>query len=62
HLKMLLEPVAGGPMLDAIAFNVDTTLWPDPSVRQARLAYRLDINEFRGSRNLQLLVEHIEAL
>ncbi|MGL5007448.1 MAG: single-stranded-DNA-specific exonuclease RecJ [Plesiomonas sp.] len=62
HLKMLLEPIAGGPMLDAIAFNVDTTLWPDPTVRQVRLAYRLEINEFRGNRNVQLLVEHIDAL
>lgn len=60
HLKMLLEPVDGGPLLDGIAFNVDTQIWPDPSVRKVTLAYRLDINEFRGNRSLQLLVEHLE--
>ena len=25
-------------------------------------AYKLDINEFRGNRNIQLLVEYIEAI
>ncbi len=34
HLKVMIEPLGGGPLLDGIAFNVDTALWPDPSVRQ----------------------------
>ncbi|CAK9884316.1 MAG: Single-stranded-DNA-specific exonuclease RecJ [Candidatus Erwinia impunctatus] len=59
HLKMMVEPEGGGPLLDAIAFNVDTARWPDPSIRKATLAYRLDVNEFRGNRSLQLIVEHI---
>jgi hypothetical protein len=25
----MVEPVGGGPLLDGIAFNVDTTCWPD---------------------------------
>jgi single-stranded-DNA-specific exonuclease len=25
------------------------------------IVYRLDVNEFRGKRNLQLIVQHIEA-
>ncbi|MCR1836745.1 single-stranded-DNA-specific exonuclease RecJ [Pasteurella caecimuris] len=62
HLKMLVEPKQGGPLLDAIAFNVDTRLYPDLSIKRARLAYKLDINEFRGNRNIQLLVEHIEPI
>lgn len=62
HLKMLLEPISGGPLLDAIAFNIDTAYYPDLSVKTAKLAYKLDINEFRGNRNVQLLVEHIEPL
>ncbi|MBS0857077.1 MULTISPECIES: single-stranded-DNA-specific exonuclease RecJ [unclassified Tatumella] len=62
HLKLMLEPVGGGPLLDGIAFNIDTALWPDNSVQQAEIAYKLDINEFRGQRNLQLLIEHLWAL
>ncbi|HBC82418.1 MAG TPA: single-stranded-DNA-specific exonuclease RecJ, partial [Escherichia sp.] len=32
HLKVMVEPVGGGPLLDGIAFNVDTTIWPDNGV------------------------------
>ncbi|WP_346826102.1 single-stranded-DNA-specific exonuclease RecJ [Serratia inhibens] len=59
HLKLMVEPLAGGPLLDGIAFNVDTTLWPDSSVREVELAYKLDVNEFRGNRNVQLLIQHL---
>ncbi|CWX14902.1 TPA: single-stranded-DNA-specific exonuclease RecJ [Haemophilus influenzae] len=62
HLKMLLEPKQGGVLLDAIAFNINTRLYPDLSIKQARLAYKLDINEFRGNRSLQLLVDYIEPI
>jgi len=59
HLKVMVEPLGGGPLLDGIAFNVDTTLWPDSSVRQVQLAYKLDINEYRGNRSVQLIIDHI---
>ncbi|ACR70478.2 single-stranded-DNA-specific exonuclease RecJ [Edwardsiella ictaluri] len=59
HLKLMLEPLGGGPLLDGIAFNVDTTLWPDASVREVELAYRLDINEYRGNRSVQLMIQHL---
>ncbi len=62
HLKMLLEPAMGGRVLDGIAFNIDLKRWPDPSVQEVELAYRLDINEYRGNENLQLMIEHIVAL
>lgn len=62
HLKMLIEPKQGGPLLDAVAFNVDTRYYPDLSIKQARLAYKLEINEFRGNRNVQLLVDYIEPI
>lgn len=62
HLKMMVEPKHGGPLLDAIAFNVDTRYYPDLSIKNVKLAYKLDINEFRGSRNLQLLVDYIEPM
>ncbi len=59
HLKLMVEPLGGGPLLDGIAFNVDTTLWPDSSVREVELAYKLDVNEFRGNRSVQLLIQHL---
>ncbi|WP_052282003.1 single-stranded-DNA-specific exonuclease RecJ [Kluyvera genomosp. 1] len=59
HLKVMVEPVGGGPLLDGIAFNVDTTIWPDNGVREVTLAYRLDINEYRGNRSLQLIIENL---
>ena len=62
HLKMMVEPKLGGPLLDAIAFNVDTRYYPDLSIKTARFAYKLDINEFRGSRSVQLLVDYMEPL
>ncbi|WP_292968585.1 single-stranded-DNA-specific exonuclease RecJ [Pantoea sp. UBA4549] len=62
HLKVMVEPLGGGPLLDGIAFNVDTRLWPDTSVRQVELAYKLDINEYRGNRSVQLIIDHIWPL
>ncbi|AKP32954.1 single-stranded-DNA-specific exonuclease RecJ [Yersinia aleksiciae] len=59
HLKLMIEPLSGGPLLDGIAFNIDTTLWPDSSVREVKLAYKLDINEYRGNRSVQLLIQHL---
>ncbi|ELP5728221.1 single-stranded-DNA-specific exonuclease RecJ [Vibrio vulnificus] len=65
HLKLMLEPLFKGHptniMIDGIAFNVDLRRWPDASVKTVRLAYKLDINEFRNNQSLQLMIEHIEA-
>ncbi|MGF1909021.1 single-stranded-DNA-specific exonuclease RecJ [Vibrio kasasachensis] len=65
HLKLMLEPLFKGHptniMIDAIAFNVDLRRWPDASVKTVHLAYKLDINEFRGNQSLQLLIDCIEA-
>ncbi|EKB7279883.1 single-stranded-DNA-specific exonuclease RecJ [Vibrio parahaemolyticus] len=65
HLKLMLEPLYKGHptnvMIDGIAFNVDLRLWPDASVKTVRLAYKLDVNEFRGNQSLQLMIDHIEA-
>ncbi|MUK63489.1 single-stranded-DNA-specific exonuclease RecJ [Aliivibrio fischeri] len=66
HLKLMLEPIhrdfPTNKMVDAIAFNIDVRRWPDASVQKVKLAYRLDINEFRGNQTLQLMVENIEPL
>ena len=59
HLKMILQPLNSNLLIDAIAFNIDRNVWPDNSIKMVEIAYRLDVNEFRGQRNPQLLVEHI---
>ncbi len=65
HLKLMLEPLFKGHptniMIDGIAFNVDLRRWPDASVKTVHLAYKLDINEFRGNQSLQLMIDHLEA-
>jgi single-stranded-DNA-specific exonuclease len=58
HLKMRLRPAGGGTVIDAIAFNQ-----AGPAYRgTVQLAYRLDVNEFRGVQTPQLVVEQIAAL
>ena len=59
HLKMMVAERRSGHCLDAIAFNVDTRVWPT-AASQVRLAYKLDINEFRGRTSVQLLVDYLE--
>ncbi|MCA0900653.1 single-stranded-DNA-specific exonuclease RecJ [Microbulbifer agarilyticus] len=62
HLKMVVAPVdAPQKALDAIAFNVDTDMWPSQAER-VHLAFKLDINEFRGRQSLQLMVSHIQPV
>jgi single-stranded-DNA-specific exonuclease len=60
HLKMVLKS-DGNNEIDAIAFNVDLNLWPNAMVKRVHIAYRLDINVFRGQESVQLIVEQIEA-
>lgn len=61
HIKLSVSHPASNRIFDAIAFNVDREQWPNQAKR-VKLAYRLDINEFRGSRSLQLRVEYLEPL
>ena len=63
HLKLELAPAQDpAQAVEAIAFNVDPGAWPDPALRELRLAYRLDVNAWRGEERLQLVVEHLEPL
>ena len=61
HLKMVLQPCDSAEVVDAIAFNIDPDIWPNPSVQQVRLVYSLDVNEYRGRQSLQLMVRHLQA-
>ncbi len=58
HLKMRVHSAAGGAVVDAIAFNQAG----DAYRGIVKLAYRLDVNEFRGRETAQLIVEQISAL
>ena len=44
HLKLVLQSAQNAPALDAIAFNIDLDVWPNPTIRHAQVAYTLDIN------------------
>ncbi len=56
HMKMMLRPLGGDSEIDAIAFN--TPELPEPC-RQLHMAYRLDVNEYRGRISAQLIIEYI---
>jgi len=59
HLKFVVKPADSGPKLDAIAFNAMDRGWDSVS-DDAILAYRLDVNRYRGRDRLQLVVEHVQ--
>lgn len=59
HLKLMLQSLDQAPPVDAIAFNIDLEVWPNPNIETAKVAYRLDVNEFRGKQSLQLIVANI---
>jgi len=59
HLKLVVSPRHSNSVFDAIAFNVSAGVWPRHDISELQLVYRLDINEYRGTRNLQLMIEHL---
>lgn len=59
HLKLRLSAMSGGGDIEGIAFNQPSL---SARVEQVRLAYRLDVNEFRGLRTPQLIVEYIQSI
>jgi len=59
HLKLVLGVPQTDIWIDAIAFNIDPDVWPNPQASQLDIAYRLDINEYRGNQSVQLIVEHL---
>jgi single-stranded-DNA-specific exonuclease len=62
HLKMSVKLPGMTQEVDAIAFNVDRSIWPNANHKQVQLVYKLDVNEFRGRRSVQLMVEHLAPL
>ncbi|MBU2894467.1 single-stranded-DNA-specific exonuclease RecJ [Colwellia sp. D2M02] len=64
HLKVVVQKSSNGgnQVFDGIAFNIDINAWPNTQATQVHLAYRLDVNEFRGKRSVQLMIENITAV
>jgi len=66
HLKMQLAVIEGaedGAPLDAIAFGYVGGNAEDPQIRggaRLQVAYRLEINEYRGTERMQLNCQHLE--
>jgi single-stranded-DNA-specific exonuclease len=56
HLKLGVQLPGMKEAVEAVVFNR-----AEPCPSYARLAYQLDVNEWRDSRRLQLLVRHVEA-
>ena len=76
HLKLQLEPLAAGRPapgsaaggargIDAIAFGYIGGATEDSQVRagcRLRVAYRLEINEYRGAESAQLNCQHLKPI
>ena len=60
HLKLRLR--SRDRTVDAIAFRHLEPGQEAPEYDHVRAAFQLDVNEYRGERNLQLIVEHLEPL
>ncbi len=58
HLKLTLGLPGVNGIIDAIHFNVPVEALPS-RIARVRGVYRLEVNEFRGQRNPQLLFEHL---
>jgi single-stranded-DNA-specific exonuclease len=59
HVKLLLQWAGSKSTVDAIAFHADLEQWQGAGGR-VRLAYRLDVNEYRERKTVQLIVEYME--
>ncbi|MFL6621598.1 MAG: single-stranded-DNA-specific exonuclease RecJ [Sulfurifustis sp.] len=59
HVKLVLRQ--SRKRVEAIGFHLAPDGAP-PDWARIRAAYRLDVNEYRGTRALQLVLEHVEAI
>jgi single-stranded-DNA-specific exonuclease len=60
HLKLRL--MKANRVIEAIAFFVDTQVWPNHRCQSIHAAFRLDVNEYKGRRTVQLIIDYMEAL
>lgn len=62
HLKMSLASQALSKPIDAIAFNVNLSHWPNHRAEWINARYRLGINYYQGRKTVQLIVESLDCL
>ncbi|MGR9086262.1 MAG: single-stranded-DNA-specific exonuclease RecJ [Gammaproteobacteria bacterium] len=61
HLKLVLRMPSGSLLIDAIAFYIDhPERWL--GLRSCLAAYKIGINEYRGQRSLQFIVQYLERV
>ncbi|MCX7091342.1 MAG: single-stranded-DNA-specific exonuclease RecJ [Legionellales bacterium] len=61
HLKLTLCLPGTQLPLDAIAFQIDTKIWPNHRVNWLHAVYKLDINTYQGRSKLQLILVDFQA-
>jgi single-stranded-DNA-specific exonuclease len=61
HVRMRLQPLGGTSVVNAIAFGAADEQWARGSAA-IHVAYRLAVNEYRGARSVQMIVEHARHL
>jgi single-stranded-DNA-specific exonuclease len=62
HLKMILASQDVGKQIDAIAFNVNLSHWPNHRAECINVRYRLGVNYYQGRKTLQLIIESLELI
>ena len=60
HVKLKLRLLHGKRVIDAIAFNAAEQAWAADAAN-IHAVYRLDINDYRDTLSVQLLIEHATA-
>ncbi|MCX7119637.1 MAG: single-stranded-DNA-specific exonuclease RecJ [Legionellales bacterium] len=61
HLKLTLSFPPNGAPLDAIAFQVDTKMWPNHRAKWIHAVYKMDMNTYQGRSRLQLILLDFQA-
>lgn len=62
HLKLILSPLDRPEVrIPAIKFNAEPELLESEDLSKVKAVYKLSINEFRGMRSLQLMLEYLES-
>lgn len=61
HLKLKLRLPNTQAVVDAIAFNNTDKNWPE-GVKSVQVAYKLDVNIYRGVRNMQLMIDYLRPI
>lgn len=59
HLKVIVIPINGGPIINGIFFNADMNFWPNNKIYIIDMVFKLNINQFANNEVIQLLIEHI---